>query len=107
MGINGFFVLRFERPQFAAARSGAHRGRRPSDLYGSSHLLRLLSRLDSYLNEESSIKKGADVEPVQNVIDALVAFLEDNSAKYFTSKNYFEPDEAYKKSVNSGGAPTA
>ncbi len=44
---------------------------------------------------------------MQNVIDALVAFLEDNSAKYFTSKNYFEPDEAYKKSVNSGGAPTA
>ncbi len=90
---------RFERPQFVSARK-AHPTRRPSEIYGGAHLVRLLARLDGYLNK-TSIQKGSDVELVEAGLEGLVTFLETSSGKYFTSRNYFEADENYLKSASS------
>ncbi len=95
---HGYIVLhRFERQQFVSA-CKAHPDRRARDLYGSAHLLRLLSRIDGYLNVEMRGKVTKDdVETLEAGVDALLAFLEKNSHKYFTSKNYAEAEENYVK----------
>ena len=73
----------------------------------------MLSRSWSrYLNQPESelltpLRATFDVEAVEGVLNGILRFLEEQSGRYFTSKNYFEAEEDYIKSANEAAAATS
>lgn len=69
------------------------------DLYGSAHLLRLMVKMKSLLNETNLImsQDNEEVATMEKCLEDLLEFLDTNRMKYFTSKNYVEVSEDYVK----------
>jgi mortality factor 4-like protein 1 len=85
-------LYKLERPQWDKS---SKEDKESIDIYGSAHLLRLMVKLNPILNESAVCNNESDVALVENVISEFLAFLENNRAKYFTSKNYSEASEDY------------
>lgn len=69
------------------------KGESPSNVYGSPHLLRLLVKIGPLLNHSSmDTTSEANVELIENIINDFLLYLNTNSEKLFTSKNYKKND---------------
>ncbi|CAB4054053.1 MORF4L2 [Lepeophtheirus salmonis] len=64
--------------------------------YGTAHLLRLLSKIDTVLNL-TKIEVDSDVSLIESIIGDFLKYLEDNMNKLFTSKNYKDAGDEYIK----------
>ncbi|XP_040564639.1 mortality factor 4-like protein 1 isoform X1 [Lepeophtheirus salmonis] len=67
-----------------------------TDIYGTAHLLRLLSKIDTVLNL-TKIEVDSDVSLIESIIGDFLKYLEDNMNKLFTSKNYKDAGDEYIK----------
>lgn len=73
--------------------------KKPSEVYGSAHLLRLMVKIGGLL---SKFKLGGEASEssrsaVETTLADLLGHLETHSAKLFTSKNYMEATDDYRK----------
>ena len=79
----------------------------PSQVYGSAHLLRLMVKIGPLLNASNlDTTAEANVSLIENIICDLLLYLESNSYRLFTSKNYTESGEIYEES-GSGSTSAA
>ena len=73
--------------------------KRPCEVYGSAHLLRLMVKIGALLAKFKVLPAmgSSDVKSVELTLADLLAYLETHSAKLFTSKNYMETTDEYRK----------
>ena len=102
LGISDYFDLaveknellyKLEKNQFQQV-TKSNEDKRPVELYGSAHLLRLMVKLNSLLNM-TGLELKQDVMLVEGIIRDFLEYLESNKSKFFTSKNYLEASEEY------------
>ena len=66
--------------------------KRPSEIYGSPHLLRLMVKIGGLLTQ-SAILDESNISVIENGLGQFLTYLEQNRSRLFTSKNYFEASE--------------
>lgn len=98
------FLYNIERVQFNALK--LKEDQVYADIYGSAHLLRVLSKIDSLLNL-TRIEVDPDVALIESIIGEFLKYLEDNMAKYFTSKNYKEAGTDYLKTKSDDASDSS
>jgi len=73
----------------------------PSQIYGSAHLLRLMVQIGPLLNRSNiDTSTETNVTFIENILCDFLLYLEANSSRLFTSKNYTENGESYEESAN-------
>jgi len=73
----------------------------PSQIYGSAHLLRLMVQIGPLLNRSNiDTSTETNVNFIENILCDFLLYLEANSARMFTSKNYTENGDRYEESSN-------
>ena len=72
--------------------------KKPSDVYGSAHLLRLMTKISDMLSM-TPILDESGIKLIENILGQFLDFLDSNLSKFFTSKNYSEASEEYLKSL--------
>ena len=73
----------------------------PSQIYGSAHLLRLMVQIGPLLNRSNiDTSTETNVTFIENILCDFLLYLEANSSRLFTSKNYTENGECYEESSN-------
>jgi len=73
----------------------------PSQIYGSAHLLRLMVQVGPLLNRSNiDTSTETNVTFIENILCDFLLYLEANSSRLFTSKNYTENGECYEESLN-------
>jgi len=70
--------------------------KKASDIYGSAHLLRLMTKIGDMLNL-TPIPDESSAKLIENILGQFLTFLDNNRSKYYTSKNYSEASEDYLK----------
>ncbi len=99
--LSQILLYKFERPQFREKVTDAEVVS-PSEVYGSAHLLRLMTKIGPLLNRSTfDTNTEANVSLVEGILADFLTFLESNRTKYFTSKNYTEATDEYLKSVSN------
>ena len=72
----------------------------PSQIYGSAHLLRLMVQIGPLLNRSNvDTSTEASTTFIENILCDFLLYLEANSSRLFTSKNYTENGERYEEAT--------
>lgn len=89
-----FLLYRFERPQYdQLARDRPDDVDKPSSLYGSEHLMRLIVKLPDLLPHAGLTTEESEVI-VDTILD-LLKFLSKHAALFFTTDNYHKATPEY------------
>ena len=104
-GIQEFFdvfvgkclLYKVERPQYRTVTDSGNK--KPSEIYGSAHLLRLMVKIGGLLDKFKLNTTVDHAKLIETTILDLLKYLETNRSKLFTSKNYVEASDDYLKTV--------